>query len=176
MSLEKSFSHDGKTCAAVLNVNADDDNSVVVTGIPRPAKESKKPAKSGGAKKNSKERWTGGIPGKLNYFQEFHCIDIDIKYDSGYSCIHLFPDCVMVAPQILVLIVGVRILLGENFRIIPEFDLDKLQLAADGQYGPFEYRFSSPPSQGEETGSTPVGTARKTRIFRVFFYAQSRWL
>ena len=27
--------------------------------------------------------------------------------------IHSFPDCVMVAPQILVLIVGVRILLGE---------------------------------------------------------------
>ncbi len=27
--------------------------------------------------------------------------------------INTFPDCVMVAPQILVLIVGVRILLGE---------------------------------------------------------------
>ncbi len=37
----------------------------------------------------------------------------------------------MVAPQILVLIVGVRILLGENFRIIPELDLNKSQFTAD---------------------------------------------
>ena len=50
----------------------------------------------------------------------------------------------MVAPQILVLIVGVRILLGEYFLSL---------------FGSFEYRFSSSPSQGGETGSTPVGTA-----------------
>ena len=57
----------------------------------------------------------------------------------------------MVALQILVLTVGVRILLGE------------LRLACESQpfffksfFGRFEYRFSSPPSQGGETGSTPV--------------------
>ena len=53
----------------------------------------------------------------------------------------------MVALQILVLTVGVRILLGEL-----------LQVLLDYLTGPFEYRFSSPPSQGGEMGSTPVGT------------------
>ena len=38
---------------------------------------------------------------------------IDIFFAKIYILIITFPDCVMVAPQILVLIVGVRILLGE---------------------------------------------------------------
>ncbi len=35
---------------------ANDDNSVVSTEVPKPAKESKKPTKSGGTKKSSKEK------------------------------------------------------------------------------------------------------------------------
>ena len=63
----------------------------------------------------------------------------------------------MVALQILVLTVGVRILLGE------------LQKSADHIsqpffLGSFEYRFSSSPSQGGETGSTPVGAKKSFRI------------
>lgn len=67
-----------------------------------------------------------------------------------YICrtLHSFPDCVMVALQILVLTVGVRILLGE---------LKAEQKMFGFFYGSFEYRFSSSPSQGGETGSTPVG-------------------
>ena len=57
----------------------------------------------------------------------------------------------MVAPQILVLIVGVRILLGELKLTISQLFFSSLK-----DFGRFEYRFSSPPSQGGETGSTPV--------------------
>ena len=60
----------------------------------------------------------------------------------------------MVAPQILVLIVGVRILLGEYFLSL---------------FGSFEYRFSSSPSQGGETGSTPVGTVKPEQKSSGFF-------
>ena len=77
----------------------------------------------------------------------------------------------MVALQILVLIVGVRILLGELSADFPwsafficEFS-QKTRCTSEGQnvsfvfrkFGSFEYRFSSSPSQGGETGSTPVG-------------------
>ena len=67
----------------------------------------------------------------------------------------------MVALQILVLTVGVRILLGE------------LQKSADHIsqpffLGSFEYRFSSSPSQGGETGSTPVGAKMKRLIASLF--------
>ena len=54
----------------------------------------------------------------------------------------------MVALQILVLTVGVRILLGE-------LRLNRNRFSFF--LGSFEYRFSSSPSQGGETGSTPVG-------------------
>ncbi len=65
-----------------------------------------------------------------------------------YIYIHLFPDCVMVALQILVLTVGVRILLGE---------LKLKRLGFSFFFGSFEHRLSSSPSQSGETGSTPVG-------------------
>ena len=58
----------------------------------------------------------------------------------------------MVALQILVLTVGVRILLGEL-----KTESEMIQFF----YGSFEYRFSSSPSQGGETGSTPVGAKKK---------------
>ena len=35
-------------------------------------------------------------------------------------------------------------------------------------FGPFEYRFSSPPSQGGEMGSTPVGTVGDSFEFSLF--------
>ena len=60
----------------------------------------------------------------------------------------------MVALQILVLTVGVRILLGElklNQKWFSFFFV---------QFGSLEYRFSSSPSQGGETGSTPVGAKK----------------
>ena len=73
----------------------------------------------------------------------------------------------MVALQILVLTVGVRILLGE-------LKLNRLRFSffyafvgsspAMAFYGSFEYRFSSSPSQGGETGSTPVGAKKSFRI------------
>ena len=68
----------------------------------------------------------------------------------------------MVAPQILVLLVGVRILLGE------------IKAGFKSQFffnGSFEYRFSSSPSQGGETGSTPVGAItnlKKQQAFGAF--------
>ena len=39
-------------------------------------------------------------------------------------------------------------------------------------YGSFEYRFSSSPSQGGETGSTPVGAKRSLRISVLFADSQ----
>ena len=77
---------------------------------------------------------------------------IDQKLFFVYSFIYSFPDCVMVALQILVLTVGVRILLGE----LKKAGLKKSAFF----YGSFEYRFSSSPSQGGETGSTPVGAIK----------------
>ena len=56
----------------------------------------------------------------------------------------------MVALQILVLTVGVRILLGE---LKADERKSAFFILANGL---FEYRFSSPPSQGGETGPTPV--------------------
>ncbi len=74
----------------------------------------------------------------------------------------LFPDCVMVALQILVLTVGVRILLGE-LKLTR-----KVSFFYRLQSGLFEYRFSSPPSQGGETGSTPVEAKKSSIVFRVW--------
>ncbi len=73
----------------------------------------------------------------------------------------------MVALQILVLTVGVRILLGE---LNADF-----QKSAFFMYGSFEYRFSSSPSQGGETGSTPVGAKKNSlRKLGEFFYLTAK--
>ena len=73
----------------------------------------------------------------------------------------------MVALQILVLTVGVRILLGE-------LKLNQNWFSFFLANGSLEYRFSSSPSQGGETGSTPVGAKKdnpkKDSLWRVFFY------
>ena len=37
-------------------------------------------------------------------------------------------------------------------------------------FGSFEYRFSSSPSQGGETGSTPVGAKQKCPVMPDFFF------
>ena len=82
----------------------------------------------------------------------------------------------MVALQILVLTVGVRILLGE-------LKLNQRWFSFFLCYGSLEYRFSSSPSQGGETGSTPVGAItriilKKTRRGESFFYVllKAEWL
>ena len=73
----------------------------------------------------------------------------------------------MVALQILVLTVGVRILLGELklnqewFSFFYAKNAYVRELNPPGMNGSFEYRFSSSPSQGGETGSTPVGANKK---------------
>ena len=74
----------------------------------------------------------------------------------------------MVALQILVLTVGVRILLGE-------LKLNQKWFSFFLANGSLEYRFSSSPSQGGETGSTPVGAItrtilKKTRCGESFLY------
>lgn len=95
---------------------------------------------------------------EASFFICFH-IYIDFFAVFLYSYSHLFPDCVMVALQILVLTVGVRILLGEIKRRLTT----KSQLFfCKCNLGSFEYRFSSSPSQGGETGSTPVGAKGKS--------------
>ena len=77
--------------------------------------------------------------------------------------INPFPACVMVAHQILVLTVGVRILRGElrlnSFFVQLFFSFSDF---SEYFFGPIEYRFSSRPSQGWKAGSIPAGT--------VFFY------
>ena len=70
----------------------------------------------------------------------------------------------MVALQILVLTVGVRILLGE----LKKGWLFTGQLFLLKKNGSIEYRFSSSPSQGGETGSTPVGANNKTKLKDIF--------
>ena len=79
----------------------------------------------------------------------------------------------MVALQILVLIVGVRILLGE---LKADYCKSAFYLQLH-RFGSFEYRFSSSPSQGGETGSTPVGAIfRKLSLYYIesFFFTPYR--
>ena len=76
----------------------------------------------------------------------------------------------MVAPQILVLIVGVRILLGELR--LTKSQLFFLRLHTNGR---FEYRFSSPPSQGGETGSTPVVAIDTPAFMRGIFFTLAHY-
>ena len=60
----------------------------------------------------------------------------------------------MVAPQILVLLVGVRILLGE-------LKTEPIGSVFFVLYGPFVYRFRTRDSQSLKKGSTPLGTVIK---------------
>ena len=66
-----------------------------------------------------------------------------------------FPDCVMVAPQILVLIVGVRVLLGENKKNV---ELWSLRLSV-----------RTKDSQSLKRGSIPLGTVKDLDVSKSFF-------
>ena len=77
----------------------------------------------------------------------------------------------MVAPQILVLLVGVRILLGElklnRFGSVFLYTRDNNSRSS---YGPFVYRFRTRDSQSLKKGPTPLGTViRKASPKEAFF-------